>query len=83
VVADGTFLITQPQNGVVESRPQPAIHPALPRIAMTDTAVVHDDTVSYTMEMLQCDATMDAAFTARCRDANTERETVYTVGENP
>lgn len=83
IVADGTFLITQPQNGAVESRPQPALHPALPRIAMGDTPAASGDTVQYQQESLRCVATVSAVFTAQCRDVNTGRETVYTVGENP
>ncbi len=83
VVEDGTFLITQPQNGLVESRSQPAIHPALPRIAMPESIDVRGDTVRYLTASARCEATLNDAFVARCRDVNTGRETVYTVGENP
>ena len=78
-----TFVITQPQNGAVESRSRPAIHPALPLIADQIPALRATDTVQFETASQRCEATLAEIYVARCRDVLSGVDTVYTVGGIP
>lgn len=78
-----TFVITQPQNGEVEQRTHPAIHPALPLIADRAPARRDADRVYFEDASQRCDATLSYSYVARCRDIRSGVDTVYTVGGNP
>ncbi|MCE2850352.1 MAG: hypothetical protein ACK5C8_09630 [Roseiflexaceae bacterium] len=78
-----TFVITQPQNGAVESRSRPAIHPALPQIADQTPAVRAADTVQFETASQRCEATLSDVYVAHCRDMLSGVDTVYTVGGIP